>query len=932
MKKILLICFLQLVLTNADSQSISIRDYNLEVYCVSRVHNSSTSILDFRWKNPPPTARAQRVYRKSKTAYTWGSAYRTLNMNDTTFSDTITTGSHFEYRFEKDTGRDGYSVQGYIYAGHRVLPIKQRGTLLLIIDSTHRVFLANDLRTFRNDLTGDGWFTKVLWVSPSTSVSTIKSFIVSEYNANPTQVKSVCLIGDVAVPYSGNFSSSGIFPPDGHTTFSAPSHEGAWPADVYYGDVNSSSWTDNTVTNNAGARAANNNNPSDGKFDQTSLPTLIELGVGRIDLSNFTSFTETERELLRRYFKKNHDYKHLNFTTVPRCLIDDNFGLLNYPYPNIDEHFAGNAYRNTAPLINKDSCFNLDYLSTLNTKSYQWSYGFGAGGYSSVSGVSNTSQMASSTQELKTVFTGLFGSYFGDWDNTNNLLRAPLAAKGHALNSFWVGRPHWFFHHMGLGETIGYSTMRTQYNYDTTANYLLYPTTAFSYLQIHPALMGDPTTRLNVVEPISDFVVKQDSCNQRFKLSWTEPTDTAVNQYLIFRAKHIDSTFVEIGTTANQTFTDSFPLTGNNVYMVRGMKLQVNNSGTYFNLSQGLFDTISYSIPLSNVGFDTSYCLNNTVTLGYLPSQNNSYTSYLWMPNNVRTPTLTTTITGNESKYLTIKDTLSGCIVKDTLNISALSLPVQESINLSYNFCNDSLLWSCTNLNPSSYIYTWNFEGGNPNDSVGSGLINPGLVVYPNTGTYEMVLTITNPSNNCFVLDTSIHNVTCTSLSLDEVDVKCSDNSVTVQLKEEYVNKYHQLSLYGLFNNDWVYIESIKTMGASNYVFNINNTFSDYQIRGIENGDLTETELGECSSNKPGKQVTVYPIPFHDLLQLQFNRLEPFRKSYLVEIMSYDGKIVYHQYHNELLLTLKLNDLIKGAYLIRIIDQYNIQTFKINKQ
>jgi hypothetical protein len=622
----------------------------------------------------------------------------------------------------------------------------------------------------------------------------------------------------------------------------------------------------------------------------------------------------------------------LNFTTVPRCLIDDNFGLLNYSYPYIDEHFAGNAYRNTAPLINKDSCFNLDYLTTLNTKSYQWSYGFGAGGYSSASGVSNTSQMASSTQELKTVFTGLFGSYFGDWDNTNNLLRAPLASKGHALNSFWVGRPHWFFHHMGLGETIGYSTMRTQYNYDTIANYLLYPTTAFSYLQIHPALMGDPTTRLNVVEPITDFVVKQDSCNQRFKLSWTEPTDTAVNQYFIFRAKHIDSSFVEIGISANQTFTDSFPLTGNNVYMVRGMKLQVNNSGSYFNLSQGIFDTISYSIPLSNVGSDTSYCLNTTVTLGYLPTQNNNKTSYLWMPNNVNNPTITTTITGNESKYLTIKDTLSGCIIKDTLNINALSLPIKDSINLSYNYCNDSILWSCTNLNPSSYIYTWNFEGGNPNDTFGSGLINPGLVVYPNTGTYAMVLSITNPSNTCFVLDTLIHTVSCISLNLDEVNITCSDNSVTVQLKDDFIYKYPQLSLYGLFNNEWFYIESIKTKGASSYVFNINNTFSDYQIRGIKNGDLIETELGECSSNKLGKQVTVYPIPFHDLLHLQFNRSEPFRKSYLVEIMSYDGKIVYHQYHKELLLSLKLNDLIKGAYLIRIIDQYNIQTFKINKQ
>src|SRR5690606_7224662 len=102
--------------------------------------------------------------------------------------------------------------------------------------------------------------------------------------------------------------------------------------------------------------------------------------------------------------------------------------LLNYPFPNFDEHFAGNAYRNMAPLISDTVCFNLNYLSTLNSSSYQWSFGFGAGSYTNASGVATTAQLANPAQEVRSVFTGLFGSYFGDWDNSNNFLRAPLAA------------------------------------------------------------------------------------------------------------------------------------------------------------------------------------------------------------------------------------------------------------------------------------------------------------------------------------------------------------------------------------------------------------------------------------------------------------------------------------------------------------------------
>ena len=58
-----------------------------------------------------------------------------------------------------------------------------------------------------------------------------------------------------------------------------------------------------------------------------------------------------------------------------------------------------------------------------------------------------------------------FGSYFGDWDSPNNFLRAPLATPTYTLTSAWAGRPYWMFHHMALGETIGFSTRLTQNNF-----------------------------------------------------------------------------------------------------------------------------------------------------------------------------------------------------------------------------------------------------------------------------------------------------------------------------------------------------------------------------------------------------------------------------------------------------------------------------------
>ena len=55
----------------------------------------------------------------------------------------------------------------------------------------------------------------------------------------------------------------------------------------------------------------------------------------------------------------------------------------------------------------------------------------------------------------------LFGSYMGNWDGQDDLLRSVLATPTMGLACMMVGEPHWFVHHMGLGETIGYGTRLT---------------------------------------------------------------------------------------------------------------------------------------------------------------------------------------------------------------------------------------------------------------------------------------------------------------------------------------------------------------------------------------------------------------------------------------------------------------------------------------
>ena len=65
----------------------------------------------------------------------------------------------------------------------------------------------------------------------------------------------------------------------------------------------------------------------------------------------------------------------------------------------------------------------------------------------------------------QSVFNFFFGSYIGDWDGQNPLLRTPLAeADGFGLTVCWAAFPAWDFHRMALSGTIGESLLVTQNN------------------------------------------------------------------------------------------------------------------------------------------------------------------------------------------------------------------------------------------------------------------------------------------------------------------------------------------------------------------------------------------------------------------------------------------------------------------------------------
>ena len=536
-------------------------DYAVQV-TASTVENPPSITL--HW-NHYTGATSYVVWRKAEGSSSWGASIATLSGDSLEYKDSnIQLDSLYEYRVNRSG--NSISADGYLTGAIRLHSKDYKGWLLLVEDSTIADSLQTEIYRLMKDISNDGWGVERTYVSPTDSVPVVKALIAAEYNSIP-DLKSVLLFGHIPVPYSGELN------PDGH-----PDHYGAWPADVYYAEMDAI-WTDDYVDVATASRPENWNTVGDGKFDDTYLPDDVDLQIGRVDLHDLPSFLpSTEIQLLRQYLNKDHDYRVGNFTASSRGLIDDNFGSFN------GEAFASCGFRNFAPLLGDSSIDETDYFTTLSQNSYLWSYGCGGGWYQGAGGVGSTTDFANDS--VKTVFTMLFGSYFGDWDDQDNFLRAPLASKGYALTNCWAGRPYWFFHYMGLGENIGYCAQLTQNNYS------LYPGN-YGTNYVHVALMGDPSLRMYVIKPPSNVVLTSGLSNL-VTVSWN-PSPDPVDGYYVYRSTDEFGKYTRLTDTIVTTpsFIDALNSSGEYFYMVRAVRLEETSSGSFYNLSEGDGDSIS---------------------------------------------------------------------------------------------------------------------------------------------------------------------------------------------------------------------------------------------------------------------------------------------------------------------------------------------------
>ncbi|MGC8744581.1 MAG: Ig-like domain-containing protein [Verrucomicrobiia bacterium] len=530
--------------------------------------------ITLKW-NLDNRATNYSIYRKAIDETQWN-LISTESGSSTSFTDiNVVKGSYYEYWISKSglEGTTAFKGDSWILSAIEAPAVDERGGLILIVENVAASNLSNELERLTLDLVGDGWFVIRHNVSASATPQEIKAIITNDYYSSAIPLKAVFLLGKVPVPYSGQIA------PDGHTD-----HIGAWPADIYYADVDGV-WTDSTVnyTNSSNQRLTNI--AGDGKFDQSQIPSDSELWIGRVDLSNMPAFSLSEIELLRKYLWKEHNFRFNFFKFQKRGLIDDNFGTF------YGEAFAASAWRDFSAFFGSSSIISGDYFTNLSSSTYLWSYGCGAGSYTGASGVGSTDQFASTP--VYTIFTMLFGSYFGDWDSQNNFIRAALCYPSFGLTCGWSGRPHWHCHSMAVGFPIGYSAFMSQNN-----DYQRYSENSISKREIHIALMGDPTLRMHVVPAPQNLRCSINESNNTV-LTWQPPKEQ-VKGYIVYGATNIYGRYIRLHndllTTTNYIDTSAAHY---NYYIVKSVRLETSASGSYFNTSQGIFQSAPPLQPLA---------------------------------------------------------------------------------------------------------------------------------------------------------------------------------------------------------------------------------------------------------------------------------------------------------------------------------------------
>jgi hypothetical protein len=473
------------------------------------------------------------------------------------------------------------------------------------------------------------------------------------------------------------------------------SHRGAWPADVYYGDLDGI-YTDNLVDNIDAARPENDNIPGDGKFDQNLITSKPEIAVGRADFSRLPCFVgKTEAELTQRYLQKNHAFRNSQVSHNGNALMCDNIAFQynnNAATEGFIELYSKIGDNNFAALTNDifpTYSYFLNVRDSLQSHSYLTSYISGSSGYTNIDNIFTASQI-NQMSGFNSVFNWSFGHYFGDWDNTCNLMRMLIGAPGTSLTQIWAGNPSAYFHMFGFDRTIGETILEHQWNFNTIHHNLPNPNADNYYRRVHIALMGDPTLRLGYENPPVNPVVTAGQQAGTALISWASNGDNQA-RYLILRASSDDQPFEIIGETqVNQlSFTDLTPLSGQSVYMVRAKALHTTGSGSFYNLSSGSFAPFNNASSIQSTFENEFVCLPNDqieITFNVSNNLNNATATITCYTATVSQPLSTQSVTLNSNTpiQLTLPNVASGTWVKYQTAVNGFPIaPIIDSVLVS---------------------------------------------------------------------------------------------------------------------------------------------------------------------------------------------------------------------------------------------------------
>lgn len=542
-------------------------------------------------------------------------------INQNSYFDTSAKKNQiYEYQVQK-TGNYGdtsnYVVNGYIATTFQsnanpelISSLNNKGKLLIIIDNSILDSLKNELNNYVSSLLLDGW-NVIIRISPRNLIPNSKSAtiikeIIRQVHSKDT-INNVLLLGRLPVIYSGDFAI------DGHAD-----HKGAWPSDVLYADINGI-YTDN-IRNTINANAIRQHNLiNDGKYDQNQVQSNIEIGIGRVDFYNLPFFKESEIDLYKRYLNKNINFRNGSYLEklikenrdYNKAIINDNFG---------DEwrsKFAASGFNSFTPLIDRFLINNYQNLNINDTflfegrmreiireKDYYFAYGCGAGAYTACHDVAYSDEYANT--EVRTIFQSVFGSYNGDWDSENNLMRATIASMPSNLICYWGSRPFWNLQFLGIGKDWGYCSKLTQSNFDLYKHQTTDGTNG-----VHISLMGDPSLQMFVVLPPKN-------CQKIIKLKqnylkWESPIGMEYNDlegYIIFKISkeeyqinnNIDYNFsnknkyfvnmTQISEILNKNTNEYKLINEENsedfIYIIKSLYKVYTPSSSFYNLSTGI--------------------------------------------------------------------------------------------------------------------------------------------------------------------------------------------------------------------------------------------------------------------------------------------------------------------------------------------------------